>query len=262
MRTVAIASGSKGNCIYVEAGGTRLLVDLGITCSIAEGRLWACGIDPASIDGILITHEHTDHCAGVQVFAAKYGTKIYIHQSGAPYIMKKFSKIHQNQIVFFASSTFFIDDVMVGCEEVPHDSNFCLSFSLNFSGKKVSVITDVGHVKDKVLQHLYGSDVLYIEANHDEQMLLENPKYSLSLKNRIMSPKGHLSNTSCGLVLVKLIKTGVKQVVLSHLSEENNTPELAYLTVKNILLQNGINEGEHVFVDVAFQNSVGTFFEI
>lgn len=262
MKTVAIASGSRGNCIYVEAGNTRLLVDLGITCKIAEERLWSCGIDPASIDGILITHEHSDHCAGVRVFATKYGTKVYVHQQGAPYVLKKFDKLDRSQIIFFASNTFFVDDVMVTCAEVPHDSNFCLSFSLTFNNKKVSVITDVGHIKENVIKHLCNSDVLYIEANHDEQMLLENPRYSMSLKNRVMSPRGHLSNTACGLALSKLVKTGVKQVVLSHLSEDNNTPELAYLTVKNVLLQNGINEGEHVFVDVAFQNKVSTMFEI
>ena len=121
---------------------------------------------------------------------------------------------------------------------------------------------NLGFMSEKTLSCLAKSDVLFIESNHDEKMLLNNPKYSASLKTRILSNRGHLSNVACGKALVELVKSGVKQVVLSHLSEENNTPSLAYNTVKKVLANSGIIEGENVYVDVATQGKIGTLFEI
>ena len=143
---------------------------------------------------------------------------------------------------------------------MPHDSNFCVGYSLLVGGKKVTVATDLGFISSQTMMNLSGSDILFIESNHDEQLLRANVKYTARLKKRILSNHGHLSNKCCGEALVQLVKTGVKQVILSHLSEENNTAILAYSTVKKILQNNNIVEGEHICVDVAFQDKIGTIF--
>ncbi len=262
MKSVTISSGSKGNCLYVKSEETALLVDIGLTCAMLEEKLKILSIDPKSINAILVTHEHSDHCKGIGVFARKYKTKIYMHTSGYPHIIKKLGELPPEQIVSFSGSDFFIGDITVTSFEVPHDSKFCVGYSFLSQGKKISIATDIGKMSRSILQKLEGSDILYIESNHDENMLLNNDKYSAALKNRILSPRGHLCNKDCGLTLAYLVKTGVKQAILCHLSEENNTPLLAYTTVKRVLKENGIIEGQHVCVDVAMQHEIGTTFEV
>ena len=262
MKTISLASGSKGNCIYVESKGAKILVDLGLTVTAACERLAQISVKPQEITAIFITHEHIDHCLGVGAFARKYKTKVYVHTSGYPYVIKKLGKFPPEQIVTFVNSEFYLEDLTITPFVLPHDSNFCVGYSFKSGKHKVSIATDLGFMSEKTLKNLSCSDVLYIESNHDEKMLLNNPKYSASLKTRILSNRGHLSNIACGKALVELVKSGVKQVVLSHLSEENNTPGLAYNTVKKVLASCGIVEGENVYVDVATQGKIGTLFEI
>lgn len=262
MKTISLASGSKGNCIYIESKNAKILIDLGLTVTAVCEKLQQISVDPKDITAIFITHEHIDHCLGVGAFARKYKTKIYVHTSGYPYIIKKIGKIAPEQVVTFVNSEFFVEDLTITPFVLPHDSNFCVGYSFVCGSNKISVATDLGFMSEKTLNYLKKSDVLFIESNHDEKMLLNNPKYSASLKTRILSNRGHLSNVACGKALVELVKSGVKQVVLSHLSEENNTPSLAYNTVKKVLANSGIIEGENVFVDVATQGKIGTLFEI
>jgi phosphoribosyl 1,2-cyclic phosphodiesterase len=221
--------------LYVKGGDTALLVDTGLTCSLLEEKLKLLQIDPKSIDAILVTHEHIDHCKGIGVFARKYKTKVYMHTSGYPYIIKKLGDVPESQIVCFANSDFFIGDITVTSFEVPHDSKFCVGYSFLCQGKKISITTDIGKMSKSIAQKLEGSDILYIESNHDENMLLNNEKYTAALKNRILSPRGHLCNRDCGLTLAYLIKSGVKQAVLCHLSEENNSPVLAVETMRKMI---------------------------
>ena len=172
------------------------------------------------------------------------------------------SNLPYGQIEWFSSSDFFIKDITVSCFVLPHDSHFCVGYSLYFGGRKVSYATDLGFVSDSTLKSLAGSDILFLESNHDENLLLQNPKYPAKTKKRILGDHGHLSNASCAKTIAQLVPTGVKQVVLSHLSEENNTPILAYTTIKNYLKSKGIEEGKNVCVDVAYQNKVGTVFTL
>ncbi len=262
MRAVSIASGSKGNCIYVETNQCKFLVDIGISCSLLEEKLKLVNIDPSTIDAVFVTHEHSDHCSGLGAFARKYKTKIYMHTSGFPFVNKKLGKISPEQIVCFANTDFFVGDTTISTFPIPHDSNFCIGYVFNCDNKRVAIATDMGHYNNVIINKLVGVDLIYLESNHDEQVLLNNPKYSATLKNRILSPKGHLSNVNCGKLITELVGGGLKQIILSHLSEENNTPLLAYTTVKQVLQKNGIIEGEHVCVDVATQHKIGTFFEI
>ena len=120
----------------------------------------------------------------------------------------------------------------------------------------------MGHTNYKIIQNLQNSDIVFLESNHDENLLINNPNYSASLKSRILSPRGHLSNINCAKTIEQLVYSGVKQVILAHLSEENNTPILAYNTIVDYLKSVGIIEGKHVFIDIAPQHDVGNLFEI
>ncbi|NCB48124.1 MAG: MBL fold metallo-hydrolase [Clostridia bacterium] len=263
MKTVCLSSGSKGNSIFIEGGGAKVLIDDGLTLSNIESRLKTIFEDADNIDAILLTHEHCDHLSGVKFFLKKHKkTKIFIPAFVKEMSIDSISCLPSNQVEWFSSSEFKVKDLEVSCFILPHDSNFCVGYSMNFEGKKVSVATDLGFMSKDTLRSLSGSDILFLESNHDENLLRQNPKYPAKTKKRILSDTGHLSNLACGLAIVSLAPTGLKQVVLSHLSEENNTPNLAYSTIKKILLEHGIEEGKHLCIDVAFQNEVGTIFNI
>lgn len=262
MKVVNLASGSKGNSTLIMSDNIRILVDQGLTNKDIEVRLRSINIEPDTIDAILVTHEHSDHIKGVGAFARAHKTKVYIPVAGYDYAIGKLSNLPITQIVSYASNVFFVGDIEVTAFELPHDSHFCVGYSFTKNSKKISIATDLGHTNFRILHNLQNSDILYIEANHDEQRLLANPNYSDSLKSRILSPRGHLSNISCAKAIAYLIDSGIKQVILSHLSEENNDPMLAYTTVKDYLLSQGIVEGRNIFIDVAMQHTVGTIFEV
>lgn len=263
MRTVNLSSGSKGNSTFVESEMAKILIDDGLSYLEIKSRLSKINVDPSEIDAILLTHEHVDHIGGVQVFLKKNkNTKVYIPLFVKEYNIKSILSLPDAQIEWYRTSDFFIKDVTISSFILPHDSKFCVGYSLYFSGRKVSIATDLGFISDEVINYLSKSNVLYLESNHDETLLLKNPKYPAKTKKRILSNVGHLSNVTSGQAIAKLVKTGVLQVVLSHLSEENNTPVLAYTTVKRVLSEHGIIEGKNVCVDVAYQHKIGTIFNL
>lgn len=262
MRAISLASGSKGNSLYVSTDDVNLLIDAGLSCANMEQRLKKIGVNPSNIDGIIITHEHSDHCKGIPVFAKKYGTNIYIPQAGYDYIIEKLVNINPRQIITFSGSQLYINGTIINAFELPHDSHFCYGYSIEKNGQKISIATDLGHTNNKIIQNLQNSDVVFLEANHDENLLLSNQNYSASLKSRILSPRGHLSNINCAKAIEQLVYSGVKQVVLAHLSEENNSPILAYETIVEYLKSVGIVEGKHIYIDIATQNDVGNLFEV
>ena len=263
MRTVNLSSGSKGNSTFVESEMAKILIDDGLSYLEIKSRLSKINVGPSEIDAILLTHEHVDHIGGVQVFLKKNkNTKVYIPLFVKEYNIKSILSLPETQIEWYRTSDFFIKDVTISSFILPHDSKFCVGYSLYFSGRKVSIATDLGFISDEVINYLSKSNVLYLESNHDETLLLKNPKYPAKTKKRILSNVGHLSNVTSGHAIAKLVKTGVLQVVLSHLSEENNTPVLAYTTVKRVLSEHGIIEGKNVCVDVAYQHKIGTIFNL
>lgn len=263
MKVVNLSSGSKGNSTYIQTNQAKILIDDGISFANLKSRLEQINVSPLAIDAVLLTHEHSDHIYGIKTFLKKNKqAKVYIpafvQSMGLPSIFE----FPPSQVVWFSSSTFFIKDALISAFVLPHDSHFCVGYSVISENRKVSIATDLGYVSNETLANLENSDILFLESNHDEKLLLKNPKYSAHLKKRILSNNGHLSNITSAETICYLVKKGVKQVVLSHLSEENNTPELAYSTVKQILFKNGIIEGEHVFIDVAYQNKIGTIFDL
>lgn len=251
MRVVNLSSGSDGNLTYIESQSSKILIDAGLSCREIESRLSLLGITGDQIDAIMITHEHCDHIRGLDVFATKFKTKIYAHSDGWNALESKLKRIKDEQKFNFNSLPFYIKDFLVTAFKVPHDSACCVGFAIESEGKKVSLLTDLGAAKQQVLQNVFGSQLVYLEANHDITLLKNNINYTASLKRRIMSDVGHLSNDASAEAICLLAQNGAKQIVLSHLSKENNDPILAYNTIKGHLAKKGIIEGENIKIDVA-----------
>ena len=240
MRFAPLASGSSGNCTFVEAGDVRLLIDAGPSARRLADLLRGIDVDPASVSAILITHEHTDHIGGAAVFSRKYGIPVYANAETHEAMLLKKTEISPGLIrVIEPDRIFYIRQAKILPFATQHDSARSMGYSVMHGACKCTVMTDTGRVTDQMLDAAAGSDVILIEANHDVEMLKCGP-YPASLKHRILSARGHLSNEDCGAVLCRLYDTGVRNVVLGHLSEENNTPELARVTVESILQEKGI----------------------
>ncbi len=262
MKACMLASGSKGNCMFFSSGATNLLVDCGLSLSDTISRLNQIGVKPSEINAILLTHEHSDHTKGVGMFANKFNVPVYFLYDNFERLNKACKFVNEKLQRFFYVQPFQVGDISVTPFLLPHDSFKNCGYSFVVGNKKVSIATDLGYVSTDTLNNLKHSTLVFLEANHDEEMLMKNPKYTQVLKRRILSQVGHLSNSDSAKCIVELAKNSTKQVVLCHLSEENNSPELSYNTVKEILFQNDIIEGVHIAVDVATQNKVSTCFNI
>lgn len=262
MKIITLASGSKGNCTLISTEKVSVLVDAGISMQEIEQKLHGLETDPSHIYAILVTHEHSDHIKSVGVFARKYGCFVYAHSNEWPVLEQKIGKLDNTQKVVFNDSDFFIKDLTIKSFNLSHDCSSCVGYSFYNQGHKISIATDFGYPSNEVINNLKDSNLIILEANHDENILLNNPKYSSLLKHRILSKKGHISNRTCAGIIRDIFNTNLKQIVLAHLSEENNNPLLAYNTVKSELNNYGIIEGKHLFVDVATQKNLGHLFEI
>ncbi len=259
MRVINLASGSEGNITYIESGNTKVLMDDGLSCSETVRRLNLIGVTPNEIDAIVISHEHSDHIKGVDVFASKYNTPVYAHDGvwfGLDNKLKKVSSVNRRSF----EEGFSIKELDIDPVEVPHDVK-CYGFSFNGEGKKISILTDLGHINDRILNAIKGSGLVYLEANYDRKMLMSGTRYPLTLKMRIDGPNGHLSNETSSEAVEFLTKTGTRQIVLSHLSKENNTPNLAYTSICENLNKHGIIEGKDIRIDVATP-SIGAMFRL
>lgn len=249
MKVCNLSSGSDGNATYIESSTTKILVDCGLSCKEIEKRLALLGVSGADIDAILVTHEHSDHIKGIDVFAGKFGTRIFVHRDGFYPLYSKLKKDHDIEV--FIDEEFFLKDLKILPIEVPHDVERCTGYVISEDKKKVSIFTDLGHTTTELLQNLYNSSLVFLEANHDPDLLAQNPRYPIYLKKRILGNNGHLSNLACANAILDLAQNGCKQFVLSHLSTENNSPDLAYDYITDILASSGIVEGTHIRIDIA-----------
>lgn len=253
LKICSLASGSRGNCIYVSSDTTTLLIDAGISCKKIKEGLSVLGARPTSLN-LLITHAHSDHVAHLKMIAKTFSPVVYAHYMSYPEVsamLPGYLKLKE------FDGDFYIGDITVSPFRVSHDVP-CVGYSLLHAGKKISVVTDVGHLTDANMRHIEGSDVVLIESNHDEDMLRANPRYAVSLKRRILSERGHLSNKSCAAAAVECVKSGAKQIILGHLSMENNTPELAYKTTQNEISGAGLN----AMLCVATQDRMSQLIEV
>lgn len=214
MRVCVLASGSKGNVTYVEDNDTRILIDIGMRSIYVENELRSINVDPNTIDAILITHTHSDHILGLKTFTRKYNPKVYISHG------------MENEIdlsnIEYISSEMNIKNIYVKAFKTSHDVE---SFGYILQNKLV-YITDTGYINNKYFSILKNKKIYVIESNHDIEMLEEGP-YPYYLKQRVWSDKGHLSNKMCSEYLSNLIGDETQAIVLAHLSETNNTEQIA-----------------------------------
>src|SRR3954471_16966874 len=249
VRMTVLASGSRGNSTVLSSSKTSILVDAGLSCRETIKRMTIAGEDPLALKGIVITHEHSDHVAGINVLARKL--RIPVYMTGATHdAWKKWtrsmgpkrkcetengSKARIEQLELFKSgSSFQIGDIQVMPFTIPHDAVDPVGFTFTVDGVKIGICTDLGHMTENVRYYLRGCDGLVIESNHDLEMLRGGP-YPWSVKQRVMSQVGHLSNDALADFFTTDYDGGAAFVVLAHLSENNNHPELARTCAENAL---------------------------
>lgn len=238
----SLYSGSSGNSLFVETKNTKLLVDAGVSCKKIENALNDINIDPASIDGILVTHEHTDHVQSLGTLSKKFDLPVFVNQETLDAMPKQRDKISDKNIkTFKVSDKFEIGDLQINPFSIPHDAANPCGFNICKDDKKISIATDIGHMTNNILKNLEESLFIMLEANYDPEVL-RCSSYPFSLKSRIAGPTGHLSNEMAGKTISHLLKSGLKNAMLGHLSKESNFPELAYQTVLDELISNNFNE--------------------
>lgn len=228
-----LASGSRGNATYVSDGHTAILIDAGLSGVEIQRRMAGKGLDPNSLDAILVSHEHSDHIHGVGVLSRRFGLTVCINdgtRQASGTAMGKLSKIH----LFKCGRSFSIGNLTIHPFPISHDARDPVGFTIGCNGAKLGVATDLGIATAVVKTHLKACDILILEANHDAKMLIDGP-YPWPLKQRVRGRSGHLSNDDTALLLETLQHDRLSHVVLAHLSEENNTPDKARQSIADVL---------------------------
>lgn len=241
-----LGSGSAGNCALVETPGTRLLVDGGLSARQTLLRLLQCGVNPIEIDGILLTHEHGDHVGGLGVWCKQFSTPIYCNRLTAEALKHGAPECRKDWRLFTTGSAFQIKDVTIETFPVPHDAVDPVGFVLHHGATALGVLTDLGCATKLVYERVKEVSTLLIETNHDEKLLQNCTKRPWSVKQRIMSRHGHLSNAAAANVVAELLGTKLRRAVLGHLSRDCNSPELAIGTMRNRLDALGATDVEVV----------------
>lgn len=239
-----LGSGSAGNCALVETSRTRLLIDGGLSARQIGARLALCGVSPLEIDGILVTHEHGDHAGALNVWCKQFATPIYCNRLTAEVLQRERPELRKDWRLFVTGSSFTIKDVTVETFPVPHDAVEPVGFVLHHGAGALGVLTDLGQATKLVHERMRAAQTVLIETNHDEKLLQNDTKRPWSVKQRIMSRHGHLSNAAAAGVLADLLGGRLRRAVLGHLSRDCNSPELAVSTVRSRLDAAGANEVE------------------
>ena len=251
IRFCTLFSSSSGNCVFVSDTDTNLLIDAGVSASKIVNSLESIGVCASEIDGILVTHEHTDHVAGIDVLSRKYNIPVYANEKTA--MAMKLGSGRINTIV--TGDTFAIRSAQIRSFKTPHDAVSSVGYTITMEDTKIGIATDTGCITKPMLSALAGCFAVVIEANHDENMLLSGP-YPYNLKKRILSDYGHLSNENCAWLATQLALWGTKHIALGHLSDKNNTCDKAYETTYKLLTENKFTVNEDVFLSVAMKNEI------
>ncbi|MDO4963082.1 MAG: MBL fold metallo-hydrolase [bacterium] len=253
MRLCVLSSGSKGNCTFVETKNHKILIDAGNSCLYIEKALRKLGIEPSSIDMILVTHAHIDHVGGLKVFSKKYSPLIYISDK-----IQKESKLELENINSIEQVK-INDDIKINSFKLSHDVTDIKGYIIEEDEKSVVYITDTGYINEKLFNNISNKNIYVFESNHDIEKLMNNPNYPHNTKIRILGEKGHLSNKDSSYYLTKLIGPNTKQIILAHLSEQNNTEDLALKTLKDTLERKNIDFNNII---IARQNELTELIEV
>ncbi|MCL2839681.1 MAG: MBL fold metallo-hydrolase [Defluviitaleaceae bacterium] len=240
MQFKTIASGSSGNAYYLGLAGKHFLIDAGVSGKRIQNALY--DINVHSLDAIFITHEHRDHITGAGVLARKFKTDIY----ATPYTWRYFLRhgvigtVKESQVKFIEQGCpVSVGNVEISAFDIAHDASQPVGYTFCCGFEKLAFATDLGHVTESVKEHLKGARILLLESNYDPEMLAKG-RYHAILKERVASNRGHLSNAQAGMILAEVVVPSFTHVFLAHLSEENNTPMLAFDTVKRVLDANDV----------------------
>ena len=252
MEVCVLASGSKGNCIYVSVGGTSLLVDAGLSAREMVARLRVAGVEPESLQAVLFTHDHVDHYRGIEVFSRKYPVRLFANEGTAAGIEISCPKMTCAWEIFETSSTFEIGGLRVEAFTVPHDAADPVGFVFDDGVSRLCVVTDLGQATPLICAKLAQCHAAILESNHDYDMLMQSER-PWPLKTRIAGRSGHLSNDDAAALLCSAIQERLHTLLLAHLSEECNTPALALNTMRLALRAVG---REDVRIEVMSQDQV------
>ncbi|MBQ9286501.1 MAG: MBL fold metallo-hydrolase [Bacteroidaceae bacterium] len=253
LKYLCLGSGSSGNCYLLSADGITILIDAGIGIRTLKRHLQSFGFLLKEVHGVLVTHDHADHIKSVGKLAAEYGIPVYATEAVhggisrnycvSPRLDEAYRRYVEKDV------SFEIGPFHITAFDVPHDSTDCVGYRIEVGGIRFCLVTDVGHVTERIRDEVRLANYLVLESNHDVEMLMSGP-YPAHLKGRISGPTGHLSNGEAGELLASCSGPELRHVWLCHLSEENNHPELARKTVDSILRSYGIVAGADFQLDV------------
>lgn len=251
VKTFSLVSGSSGNSIFIGQGSSRILVDSGVSAKRLCAALSEHDEDPALLNGIVITHEHSDHIAGLSVLARRHDIPVYMPQPTWERLRRTLSFADRLRVISIQpNERFAIGDLELLPFRISHDAVCPVGYRVDTGQRIITVATDMGEITPDAMMALQGSDLVYLEANYDQDMLLNGP-YPWHLKQRIRSERGHLSNDQSASAIAELIGSGSTRFVLAHLSKENNIPELAMRSIEHDLNGHGIVCGRDLTLDIA-----------
>ena len=256
------ASGSSGNCYYLGTRHAGVLIDAGISVRTIHKHLKEMNLDFHNLYGVLITHDHADHIRAVGTIGERVHVPIYttaeIHE-GIDRNYGVHEKLRTARRYFERGVPFQLGDMTINTFHINHDSTDCLGYVIDIYGQRFMIATDCGEPNDELEAYLRTANHIVIEANHDEHLLLNGP-YPTFLKERILSPRGHQSNVTCGELLQRNYHEGMRNIWLCHLSQENNDPEVAYNTVAEHLMEIDVQPGRDVFLQTLERLSAGPIY--
>lgn len=257
----SLYSGSTGNSLFVQSDNTKILVDCGVSAKKITDALASFNVNIDQLDAILVTHEHSDHVQSLGTLSKKYNIPVYATKETFDNMPKQTEKISLSNIKCFNSTeSFDIKDLIIKPFPIPHDAANPCGFNIINNNKKISIATDIGHMNLEILNVLEGTSFLMLEANYDPE-ILKCCRYPYHLKQRISGHLGHLPNEMAGKTIAYLLGSGLNQVILGHLSKENNFPELAYKTVVEELIKKDFNENT-INISVASRDNPSKIYEI
>lgn len=236
MKVSVLASGSEGNCTYVETDKQKILIDIGMNAKYLVEKLKELGVLPETIDIILITHVHKDHIGALKTFIKKYKPTVCLSKQ----MFSELEELHNYENIIIYDDQLVLDNLTIEIFKTSHDTSDSRGFVLTSSSSSLVYVTDTGYINQKNFRIMQNKNMYVFESNHDAEMLM-NGRYPAWLKQRVIGPKGHLSNQDASIYLSKLIGNNTKKIILAHLSHENNTEEKALETIKAAFTEYGIN---------------------
>lgn len=251
MKVKVLASGSKGNATIVLCDDTKILIDVGISYTQIKRMLEDNQLNILDFDALLITHNHSDHIRGLSTLIKHTNIEVYIPEA----MYQDLEQIVPRNRCVFIDDTFQINDVFIELIHTSHDTNCSVGYIIKHQEKELVYVTDTGYINRRFLKRMKNKDIYVLESNHDEVMLMDGP-YPRYLKERVISDRGHLSNKTASKYLENAVGDKTKYVVLAHISEKNNTEELAYQETKNVISNNDIE------VLIAKQEEETKFLEV